>query len=363
MNNKNMKMSEIEKSTFVVSKSIAESNIKTMAEKANRHNLIFRPHFKTHQSEIIGDLFKKHGIHKIAVSNIDMAHQFIRAGFNDIFLAITYNPLQALHLKELSKKCHLTILVESAESLETYNQYASRHVDVMIKTDTGYRRTGINAHDTENIAKIIHQIDSLTLLNFRGFVVHNGHTYHAESKETIRAIHKESLRQLQNLKEVFAAHEPLISIGDTPSVSICENFEGVDEIRPGNFVYYDYMQYQLGACNYEDIAAVVVAPVIAAHPERNEMVLHCGAVHLSKEQLHDANGVHYGEVSEIIDNTHFKRFDPPVFVRRLSQEHGTANLPAGMIKNIPPGKLLAITPTPSCLTANLMKNSTVFRKD
>jgi D-serine deaminase-like pyridoxal phosphate-dependent protein len=358
-----MKMSGIEKSTLVVSKSKAESNIKTMAEKANRHNLIFRPHFKTHQSEIIGDLFKKQGIDKIAVSNIDMAYQFIRTGFNDIFLAITYNPLQAHHLRELSHMCHLTILVESAESLETYNHYASRQVNVMIKTDTGYRRTGINANDTDNIAKIIQKIESLPYLNFGGFVVHNGHTYHAESKESIRAIHHDSLKQLRNLKDLFAAHKPLISIGDTPSASICDNFEGVDEIRPGNFVYYDYMQYQLGACRFEDMAALVFAPVISLQPERNEIVLHCGAVHLSKEKLNDENGSHFGEVLFLTEDDEMHRFDPPVFVRRLSQEHGIAVATPEVIKRLHPGKLLAITPIHSCLTANLMKSDTVFIGD
>ncbi len=40
-------------------------NIRKMAEKANQNKLIFRPHFKTHQSAIIGNWFKNLGVKKL----------------------------------------------------------------------------------------------------------------------------------------------------------------------------------------------------------------------------------------------------------------------------------------------------------
>ena len=60
----------------------------------------------------------------------------------------------------------------------------------------------------------------------------------------------------------------------------CSNF---DEIRPGNFAYYDVMQYHIGSCNMDNIAVAVACPVVAVHPQKNELVIYGGAIHLSKE--------------------------------------------------------------------------------
>jgi len=56
-------------------------------------------------------------------------------------------------------------------------------------------------------------------------------------------IMKQSIAILFYLKNKFIKEYPhlLISYGDTPSCSIAENFDEVDEIRPGNFVFYDVM--------------------------------------------------------------------------------------------------------------------------
>ena len=67
-------------------------------------------------------------------------------------------------------------------------------------------------------------------------------------------------------------------MGDTPAATLCTNFNGVDEIRPGNFVFYDLMQHSLGVCAIEDIAVKMVCPVIAKHVSRNEIVIFGGAV-------------------------------------------------------------------------------------
>ncbi len=111
---------------------------------------------------------------------------------------------------------------------------------------------------------------------------------------------------MQNLKETYVKQYPklIISIGDTPSCSIMENFEGVDEIRPGNFIFYDLMQSQLGACDEQNIAVALACPVTAIHPNRNEIVIYGGGVHLSKEYLVNNNGVKsYGKVVELTDKT------------------------------------------------------------
>ncbi len=54
---------------------------------------------------------------------------------------------------------------------------------------------------------------------------------------------------------------------------------------------------EIGSCTAADVGFVVACPVVALHPERREIVLYGGAVHLSKESLLRADGTpSYGAV-------------------------------------------------------------------
>jgi len=147
-----------------------------------------------------------------------------------------------------------------------------------------------------------------------------------------------------------------ISIGDTPSCSIITDFREVDEIRPGNFVYYDVMQLEIGSCREEDIAATIACPVVATYPERGEIVVYGGAVHLSKEWLVLKNGgVHYGLIA-LPGNGGWGDTQKGCYVSSISQEHGVIKANKSLIKKIHRGDLLMVLPVHSCLSANLLKN-------
>ena len=46
---------------------------------------------------------------------------------------------------------------------------------------------------------------------------------------------------------------PIVSGGSTPSAAHIENWEGFNEIHPGNYVFFDIMQYNLKACELTDV--------------------------------------------------------------------------------------------------------------
>ena len=58
---------------------------------------------------------------------------------------------------------------------------------------------------------------------------------------------------------------------------------GIDEVRPGNYVFFDTFQATLGSCRVDEIAFSVLATVIGAYPERHEVVVDAGALALSKD--------------------------------------------------------------------------------
>ena len=329
-----------------------------MTQKAKAHNLIFRPHFKTHQSAEIGKWFKEEGVNKITVSSVQMAEYFAESGWNDILIAFPVNILEIEQINRLASKIKLSLLVESIDSINFLIKNLNHKTGVYIKIDTGYKRTGIQSNNFKQVNSILKKIKHSKNISFIGFLTHAGHTYHCKNKEEILDIHYDSIKQLKTIKDYFTNDFPdaIISVGDTPSCSIAKDFEGVDEIRPGNFVFYDVMQYFLGVCEIKDIAVALACPIVAKHKERNEIVIYGGAVHLSKDFLLDKNGnAFYGLVAHLNDKNSYTLV-PEAYVKNISQEHGIIYMPKNQFNKYEIGDIVMILPIHSCLTANLAKS-------
>ena len=147
----------------------------------------------------------------------------------------------------------------------------------------------------------------------------------------------------------------IVSYGDTPSCSIADYCNGFDEIRPGNFVYYDVMQYHLGSCNLSDIAVSVAAPVTGIYKNRSEIAVYGGAVHLSKEFIAgDNNFSLFGYIVKYNGNFCWNEPLNGAWVKSISQEHGIVHMPANELGKIKQGDVIGILPVHSCLTANLL---------
>ncbi len=349
-------MTEIIRPTLVIDKEICLRNIEKMMKKAAEFKLKFRPHFKTHQSAIIGGWFKLFGVEAITVSSVQMAEYFAANGWKDITLAFSVNILEIENINRLAVNIKLNILVENREAAKFLAEKILHPIGIYIKIDTGAHRTGISASKTTIINAVLKQLSVNKKLKFKGFLTHAGHNYSAKSTNEIFSRHFDSLLKLKSLKQKYKKEFPHIeiSIGDTPSASICTTFDGVDEIRPGNFVFYDLMQHNLGVCTFDDIAVKMICPVVSKHPSRNEIVIYGGAVHFSKESITNINGKEmFGRI--IINKEGEKTLLNPLnYVSKLSQEHGILKVTQNQFKNFQVGDLVEIIPVHSCLTANLM---------
>ena len=290
---------KISKPTLLLDLQKCKNNISKMIEKAKKNNLIFRPHFKTHQSIGIGKIFREFGTDKITVSSVEMAQFFADAGWNDITIAFPFNPLEINEIEKLADKITLNILISSKDSAEKLIQITNKKMNYFIEIDTGYHRSGIAAEDILQIEKTITLLKGQHI--FKGFLTHSGHTYQADSLEKILDIHRLAVEKMNNLKSKFIDQFPEIisSIGDTPSCTLAENFNNVNEIRPGNFVFFDLMQYNLGVCKFEEIAVCVACPVVDINRERNEIVIYGGGVHLSKEFIMQNGEKNFGQVVKL----------------------------------------------------------------
>jgi D-serine deaminase-like pyridoxal phosphate-dependent protein len=195
-------------------------------------------------------------------------------------------------------------------------------------------------------------------MKFIGLLTHAGHSYYTKSTCEIEEIYEETVLKLKDIQErLFLQGFSIVklSIGNTPVCSVVDDFSDVDEIRPGNFVFYDIYQLKLGSCKEEDIAIVVACPVVAKYPERNEIVIYGGGVHLSKEFiLNDDGSKNYGLITLPTEDGWSKKI-PNTFIKSLSQDHGIIKAPNNFFDKIKIGDFLYILPIHSCSTANLHK--------
>ncbi len=349
-------MLDIKKPTAIIDKDKIRRNIKLMANKTKKSNIIFRPHFKTHQSKDIGEWFKEYGVSAITVSSLDMANYFAREGWTDITIAVPFNIKQIDEINILAEKLNLNLLVDSIKTAKFLAKKISFNVNIWIEIDINYHRTGIDWKNKSTVYEVVKIVNDTQKLNLTGLLTHAGNSYYAQSIDQLFTIHQESVFRLQELKQYLFQKgftNIKISIGDTPTCSVIKEFTGVDEIRPGNFVFYDLTQVKLGVCKENDIALGIACPVISKNLKRHEVVIYGGAIHLSKDFLQTENKIKFfGKVTELNENG-WGETQPGTYVANLSQEHGVIKMGKNLINKVDIGDILLILPVHSCLTANL----------
>jgi D-serine deaminase-like pyridoxal phosphate-dependent protein len=356
-------MKFITEPTLLLNEKIARRNMQRMAEKADKNNLQLKPHVKTHQSIAIGRWMRDYGINTITVSSVKMAEYFARAGWNDITIAFPCNPRQAERLNKLAKEIKLSILISDTESFAALKHELTEPMQVYIEIDTGSGRTGLFPSQSDDIHRLAAQISGIENLQFKGLYSHPGQSYGCRSKMEIREVHQAAVEMMRGLKNTLAADFPSakICIGDTPCCSAGDDFKGIDEISPGNFVFYDCMQTQISSCATNDVALALACPVVARYPKRKEVAIHGGAVHLSKELLTDENGAHFGKVVALDDDLQWSAPEAGCYVESISQEHGIVKCSASFFKTVKAGDLLGVLPVHSCLTADTMQGYVTTR--
>ncbi|WP_164742392.1 alanine racemase [Pseudidiomarina mangrovi] len=334
---------------MLVDKRKAVANISTMQATAAAAQVALRPHFKTHQSVPIGEWFGPAPSTAIAVSSVAMATRFATAGWRDILLAIPLNPGALSHYQQLAQQLRLGLTIEHEDALDTVAAVQAP-VDIYVELDAGYGRTGLAITQVARIDALLHRAQALSNVRQLGLLLHAGNSYSSRGDDAIAAVHQHSLSALAQLLDQlsFPRQQLRISVGDTPTCSRMREFPGADEIRPGNYVFYDLMQQQIGACNWSQVALALACPVIARYPERGEVVVHGGAVHFSKDFVLINGQPVYGQVMQTSPDGWGEPL-PQAQLIGLSQEHGKIRMPAEQIAQLRLGEVLVIVPAHSCL--------------
>jgi D-serine deaminase-like pyridoxal phosphate-dependent protein len=348
---------------FLVDEEIVQRNCDRMRAKARASGVVFRPHVKTHKTVEIA--LKQGGGEPgpITVSTLAEAELFAAHEFRDITYAVPIAPEKLDRAATLASTIDaLNLLLDSSDAVTAIEAFVSSRraaLDVFLKIDCGYHRAGVDPDDPQTLELALRMAAS-PAIRFRGLLTHAGHSYNATSREEIIRIAAEESSAVTRLRDRLESHGVTgmtRSIGSTPTLSVVERIDAADEIRPGNYVFYDAFQATIGACSLEDCAASVLTTVVGSYPERNQILVDAGALALSKDlgPTHIDPSFGYGIVCDL------DLVPLPLTITALSQEHGKIGVRAGSARDHLVGKRLRIIPNHSCLTAAMFDRYHVLR--
>lgn len=322
-----------------------------MREKAIASGVQFRPHVKTHKTREIARMQHGGSVGPVTVSTLAEAEMLAADGFRDITYAFPIAPDKLARVAALARQLdRLNVVLDSETALraiEAYHQSTGVLFDVYLKVDCGYHRAGVDPRSPDSVRLAVSLVRS-DAIRFNGLLTHAGHSYNVATREEIARIAAEetaSLTRFRALVESEVGDGILRSVGSTPTASVVERFADCDEVRPGNYVFYDAFQATIGSCRPADVAVSVLTTVVGWYPERGHAIVDAGALAMSKDAgpTHVDPGFGYG----LVCDTNLK----PIAARlvALSQEHGKLETHA----HLPVGTKLRIVPNHSCLTAAL----------
>ena len=332
-----------------------ERNIDRMQDAAATRRMRLRPHAKTHKSIDLARIQVARGAVGICCAKLGEAEVFAHAGIEDIRIPYPLNPANGARLIALLDRTRLSFIVDHLDVARGWSdvlQSASREVDVLVKVDVGFHRCGIDP-DADGAAEFVGRVADLRGLRFRGLLSHAGHAYQAGSEEETSLIAASEARLMCALRDrLVDAGVPVeeISVGATPTARFSLRQDGITELRPGNYVYYDRTQVGLGAATWDDCALTVLSRVVS-RPAPDRIILDAGSKTLTTDQARGFGVTEgYGAILQGLD---VPAPDESLVIERLSEEHATVRVKEAD-SPLTPGDLVRIVPNHACVVSNLM---------
>lgn len=347
---------ELDTPCLVVDFKVLMDNITSMAGVAREGNVELRPHTKTHKCPEIARIQCDQGFPGITVAKLGEAEVMAEEGFEDILIAYPLVGSKKIErLYRLSEKINVISGVDSITGARGLSDYAEKHstiFKVFLIVDTGKRRCGV----TPDLAglTVAKEINKLPGLEIKGIFTHEGHAYNELTADDIKKLTYSISEKMVSFAEDLKAEGidvGVISIGSTPSIK-CERWaDGVNQVRPGTYVFNDYNLVKLGLVTVKDCALTVLTTVISK-PAPDRLIIDAGSKSLTVEKGIERDGFEsgYGFIKSV----------EGAKLVSLSEEHGIIQLGEDA-SEIEIGDHLEIIPNHVCPVVNLFDQINVVK--
>lgn len=329
-------------------------NAGRMSELALENDVRLRPHIKTHKCVEVARIATEGHSGGVTASTIGEIEAFAAHGFRDLTYAVPIMPAKVPRIiRLLTSGVKVNLLTDDPDipaELGKAARSAGVELDVFLKVDCGYHRCGVEP-GSDVAVQTVRGISDAVGLNFAGILTHAGHSYHGGSREEIAAIaasERDVMCEFADSLRSGGIPVPVVSIGSTPTMTHVDHLEGIDEIRPGNYVFFDAFQATLGSCGFEDCAITVLASVVHRSFTNKKAIVDAGSIALSKDRgpVDLDGGCGYGRVLDLAGE------DTSLRVGSLSQEHGEIKVEdPGLLDKLKVGTKVRVLANHSCLTA------------
>ncbi len=320
-------------------------NLNRMQKLAGKNAVRLRPHIKTHKTPSLAKLQIELGAKGISCAKISEAEIMAARGIRDICIAnviVGLSKLQKLAALNVTID-HLSVCVDSHYSVNKLSDIFSglnKPINVLIEMDTGLKRCGLEKDN--DILDLARHILSLPGVRLEGILTHAGQAYGSKDdaeREKIGRYEGERMAEIACMLEQDGIELETVSTGSTPTAEWCCIPDRVNEIRPGNYIFYDAIQAALGSCEEENCALSVLATVIS-NPVPGRYIIDAGSKALNSEK-----GAHGRDILEGFGTIIGKSGT----ISRLSEEHGIITGGEDLFL----GEKIRIIPNHACVTVNL----------
>jgi D-serine deaminase-like pyridoxal phosphate-dependent protein len=338
-----MNVSEIDTPALIVDLDIFERNLHRVADYAREHALRLRPHTKTHKSVWIGKQQLDLGAAGLTVAKVSEAEIMAGAEPPELLLAFPIvGHTKLARLMDVARRTRVTVALDSAEAARQLSEAATAagvEVGVLAETDVGLGRVGVAPG--EPLLELARTIDSLPNLRLEGITFYPGH---------IKSLDEAGHRALTELSQLVSRiledfHRAgidvkIVSGGSTPALFHSHEIAGLNEIRPGTYVFNDINTVRSGGCKMEDCAASILATVVST-ARQGRMIIDGGSKTFSSDRP-TSGEVSFGHLVEA----------PGARFHKMNEEHGFVDITeAGREFRI--GERVHMIPNHVCVAVNL----------
>jgi D-serine deaminase-like pyridoxal phosphate-dependent protein len=347
-------LDSVDTPALLVDEARLEDNVRLMARLCRQHGKQLRPHIKTHKTLEIARRQRDNGAAGLTVAKLGEAEVYAAAGFDDLLVCYPIvGPVKLARLAALAQRVTVSTVVDNAAAagaLSAAMTAAGIRLDVLLKLDVGMHRVGVAAGEVNRLAAAVAELPGLRL---RGVCIHEGSVYGEADPARRRALGRDQVQRLVatagRLREQGLPID-VVSCGSTPSLADVIDIDGLTEVRPGNYVFYDAMQVALGVIDAERCALTVLTTVVS-RGGADHAIIDAGAKTLSLDRGAHGLGLlsDYGRIIGRDD----------VRLASLSEEHGWLKL--GEQAPLSVGDRLRVLPNHACAVVNNFDQMTILR--
>jgi D-serine deaminase-like pyridoxal phosphate-dependent protein len=337
------RISDLETPALLIDLDIMEGNLGKLASYSHKHRLRVRPHTKTHKIPALARKQLDLGAAGLTVAKVGEAEVMLAAQPPDVLVAYPIVGQRKLErLMQVAGKTSITVSLDSlvaAQQLSEAANAAGIEIGVLAEVDVGLGRVGVLPGET--LLQLIHGIERLPGLRFDGIAFYPGQ---------IKSVDLEGERALQSLAQMLKGilddlrhagiEARIVSGGSTPTLFQSHRLPGLNEIRPGTYIFNDRNTVLSGACTFEECAVSILMTVVST-AKTGQMIVDGGSKTFSSDRpMVGAEG--FGRVVEA----------PESVFTKMNEEHGFIELD-GDGQKFAIGDRVRIIPNHVCVAMNL----------